>query len=97
MAGALTGDIRLVAIGAGSRERWEAVVRTDANVNILQTPIWCDCICRSEGLEDVTRSYESSDGRLNCFATCERPQAPDATESPILLAWPLGLLWFARH
>lgn len=64
VAGELTGNIRLVAIGAGSRENWEAVVRTDANVNILQTPIWCDCICRSEGLEDVTRSYESSDGRL---------------------------------
>lgn len=64
VAGELTGDIRLVAIGPGSRERWEAVVRTDANLNILQTPIWCDCICRSEGLEDVTRSYESSDGRL---------------------------------
>lgn len=64
MAGALTGNFRLVAIGAGSRENWETVVRTDATVNILQTPIWCDCICRSEGLEDVTRSYESSDGRL---------------------------------
>lgn len=62
--GELTGSIRLVAIGAESRKRWEAVVRTDAHVNILQTPIWCDCICRSEGVEDVTRSYESSDGRL---------------------------------
>ncbi|MDQ5852787.1 MAG: GNAT family N-acetyltransferase [Chloroflexota bacterium] len=64
VAGELTENIRLVAIGAESRERWEAVVRTDANVNILQTPIWCDCICHSEGLEDVTRSYESPDGRL---------------------------------
>ena len=64
VAGELTGDIRLVAIGPGSRERWEAVVRADAHVNIHQTPVWCDCICRSEGLEDVTRSYESSDGRL---------------------------------
>lgn len=64
VAGELTGNIRLVAIGAASRDRWEAVVRSDANVSILQTPIWCDCICRSEGLEDVTRSYESSDGRL---------------------------------
>ncbi len=64
MPGELTGSIRLVATGAESRERWEAVVRTDPNVSILQTPIWCDCICRSEGLEDVTRSYESPDGRL---------------------------------
>lgn len=64
VAGELTGDMRLVAIGAGSRERWEAVVRADASLNILQTPVWCDCICRSEGLEDATRSYESSDGRL---------------------------------
>lgn len=64
VASELTGNIRRVAIGAGSRENWEAIVRTDVNVNILQTPIWCDCICRSEGLEDVTRSYESSDGRL---------------------------------
>ncbi|HEV7830606.1 MAG TPA: GNAT family N-acetyltransferase [Pseudonocardiaceae bacterium] len=64
VAGELTGNIRLVATGAESRERWGAVAGTDADVNILQTPIWCDCICRSEGLEDVTRSYESSDGRI---------------------------------
>jgi hypothetical protein len=71
VANELTGNIRLVAIGAESREGWEAVVRSDANVNIMQTPIWCDCICRSEGLENVTRSYESSDGVLLFCHLCE--------------------------
>lgn len=61
---ARTGSIQLVATGPATREKWEAVIRTDPNVSIRHTPIWADCICRSEGLEDATRAYESPDGRF---------------------------------
>src|SRR5262245_33880547 len=53
----------LVAVGPAVRPAWKAIVASDENLSIIQTPEWNDCICDMGRHEDASRLYETADGR----------------------------------
>ena len=45
------------------RDAWEEVFRSDPLALETQSPAWADAMCASGGFEDVSRLYETADGR----------------------------------
>lgn len=80
--------IRYLGSGERVREVWESVLVSDPYASITQTPAWLDCIRSTGRYEDVTRAYESTDGRLVVLPLCHQRLLP----APIGTAegWPEG-------
>jgi hypothetical protein len=54
---------RLRAHDSVPRDAWEAVLKSDPNGNVHQSPAWVDAICATGAYVDASRLYESPDGR----------------------------------
>jgi hypothetical protein len=80
--------IRYLGSGEQVREAWEGVLASDPYASITQTPAWLDCIRSTGHYEDMTRAYETTDGRSMVLPLCRQRYRP----SPIGAAegWPEG-------
>jgi hypothetical protein len=73
--------VRLVAVGAAARPAWEMALAGDADAVASQTPVWMDALVACTGMEDVTRAYEATDGRVLVLPLARR-RRPRVEASP---------------
>ncbi len=52
-----------VLVSPASRQTWREVCDSDPSLLPEQTPEWADAVCASRGFQDVSRLYETADGR----------------------------------
>ncbi|SIM50390.1 GNAT family N-acetyltransferase [Micromonospora cremea] len=74
---------------------WEQVLASASNALPSQTPTWLRCVCTVEGYEDVSRLYETADGRRLVLPLVRRPGLGPilATDFGLPIGWgPGGLV-----
>ncbi|MEW2328764.1 GNAT family N-acetyltransferase [Micromonospora chersina] len=74
---------------------WEQVLASALNALPSQTPTWLRCVCLVEGYEDVSRLYETADGRRLVLPLVRRPGLGPilATDFGLPVGWgPGGLV-----
>ncbi|MFE9201460.1 lipid II:glycine glycyltransferase FemX [Micromonospora sp. NPDC007230] len=74
---------------------WEQVLASAPNALPSQTPTWLRCVCRVKGYEDVSRLYETADGRRLILPLVRRPGLGPilATDFGLPVGWgPGGLV-----
>jgi hypothetical protein len=67
------------------RDSWQAVLASDPQALVFQTPEWMDCICRFGPYEDVSRLYELTDGRRLVLPIVRRRNLPGPVVSEAAL------------
>jgi hypothetical protein len=86
-----TRSARLVSSPA-PRDVWEEVYRADPFALVSQSPAWVDAMCGPRGLEDASRLYEGTEGRLLVLPLLRRTPAGRALaiEGSYLPGWGYG-------
>lgn len=74
------------------RAVWEAVIASDPNALVSQTPAWIDFVCSAGGYEDASRLYELPGGRRLVLPMVRRRHVPAllAIDSSLPPAWGTG-------
>ncbi len=83
---------RLAQAPPTARERWSALVETDASALVSQAPEWLDVLCRS-GFEDATRAYETATGAQMLLPLARRVGSFPRRLAPLAsmpAAWGMG-------
>jgi len=76
-------------------DAWERVLASAPNALPSQTPTWLRCVCAVEGYADVSRLYETADGRRIVLPLVRRPGLGPilATDLGLPVGWgPGGLV-----
>jgi Acetyltransferase (GNAT) domain len=87
------GDPRVTS--PAPRELWRALLASDPNARISQTPEWIDCICAFGRYEDASRLYELPGGRQLVLPMVRHRDLPGplASEASLPAGWePCGIV-----
>jgi GNAT acetyltransferase-like protein len=84
--------VKLIAVGAAARPAWHEALAADGDALVSQTPAWIDAVCASTGYDDVTRAYETDDGRRLVLPLMRRAHVPVAlaSEQSLPFGWGSG-------
>lgn len=104
MSAGTTLDRRVAPVSGGAPlrvtspapvEAWEQVLASAPTALPSQTPTWLRCVCEVEGYQDVSRLYETADGRRLVLPLVRRPGLGPilATDFGLPVGWgPGGLI-----
>ncbi|MCW3843500.1 GNAT family N-acetyltransferase [Micromonospora yasonensis] len=94
--GPAAGDPRPLRVTSPApADVWEQVLASAPNALPSQTPTWLRCVCMVKGYEDVSRLYETADGRRLVLPLVRRPALGSilATDLGLPVGWgPGGLV-----
>ena len=98
LAGRIKWDVNqlhaqpLCVTSPAPRDVWQSLIKSDPEALVTQTPAWIDCICASGGYEDVSRLYETPQGRQLILPMVRQTGLPAAltTEASPPPGWGIG-------
>ncbi|MGB8996247.1 MAG: GNAT family N-acetyltransferase [Pseudonocardiaceae bacterium] len=74
--------VSIEAEGMNARRAWQDLVDQDQSVALSKTPLWADCICKSDHFSDATLLFRGEDGRRVILPRLRNPSVPGIFASP---------------